>query len=43
VVAIICYADRVADDLCALDVCVCLVLAIFYDDDHDMFASPSET
>jgi hypothetical protein len=34
---------RVTDGLCALDVCVCLVLAIFDDDNHDMFASPSGT
>jgi hypothetical protein len=39
-VAIICYAGGVDDDLCALDMCVRLVLAIFYDDDHDMFACP---
>jgi hypothetical protein len=36
----ICYAGGVDDGLCALDMCVRLVLAIFDDDNHGMFACP---
>jgi hypothetical protein len=43
VVAIICYFGGVSDGLCALDVCARLVLAIFDDDEQDMFACPSDT